>query len=110
MASTAWTAPTGQWPTLREVRQTMRDAMRSPVVLAVAIVCGTILGLGLLGSLAWLAYVQRDATTIMTLVNSILSIYTLKRVSDVDGRVRIVETQTNGHTTRLMNVALRDKE
>lgn len=101
-------APTSWWT---EVREAMRDAMRSSTpVLVTMIVCGTILGLALVGVLGWLAWAQRDASTVLGLVNLLISAFLLKRVSDVDGRVVKVETQTNGHTKRLMDAVIKDKE
>lgn len=88
----------------------MKDAMRNPGVVAVLIVCSTVLGLALLGVMGWLLYQQRDVSTLLTLVNTFVSVFLLKRMSDVDGRVGKVESQTNGHTTRLMDAALKDKE
>lgn len=93
-----------------EAKQAMRDALKSPAVFATLIVCATILGLALLGVLGWLAWAQRDASTVLGLVNLLISAFLLKRVSDVDARASRVEQQTNGHTTRLMDVALKDKE
>lgn len=93
-----------------EAREAMRDAMQSRAVAAVAIVCGTLVVLVFLGIMGWLLYTQRDATMLMTLVNTIVSVFLYKRLSDVDGRVRGVEKQTNGHTTRLMEAALKDKQ
>ena len=93
-----------------EVRAAMKDAVRSPGVLAVLIVCSTILGLALLAVLGFLAWTQRDATTILTMVNMFISVFLLKKVGDVNGRVTSIEKQTNGHTTRLMDAALSQKE
>lgn len=94
----------------KELRSGMRDALRSPGVLAVLIVCSTILGLALISGLVFLAWTQRDATTILTMVNMVMSVFLLKRVGDVNGRVTSIEKQTNGHTTRLMDAALGQKE
>lgn len=81
----------------------MKDAAKSPGVLIAIIICGTIVALALVGILGWLAWAQRDASFIMTLVNTVLAAWSLKRVSDVDGRVGRVEQQTNGHMTRMMD-------
>lgn len=80
----------------------MREALQSRAVLAVAIVCGTVVALALLLVLGWLIYAQRDATVILSLVSILLNAL-------VYGRLRKVEQQTNGHTTRLMDAALKDK-
>ena len=93
-----------------EARQAMRDALQSRGVMVTAIICGTFVALALVGVLGWLAWAQRDANYIMTLVNTVLTALLFKRVSDVDGRVKSVETNTNGHTTRLMDAALKTKE
>lgn len=93
-----------------EAKQVMRDALRSPAVVGVLIFCSTLVALALIGVLGWLAWAQRDASTVLGLVNLLISAFLLKRVSDVDARASRVETQTNGHTTRLLDVALKDKE
>lgn len=88
-----------------EIKAAMKDATKSPGVLIAIIICATIVSLSLVGILGWLAWAQRDASFIMTLVNTVLAAWSLKRVSDVDGRVGKVEQQTNGHMTRVMDAA-----
>lgn len=106
---TSWVAPVGvDW--WAEVKATMNDALKSKGVLITVVLCGTVVALALVGVLAWLAWAQRDASYIMTLVNTLLTALLFKRVSDVNGRVVSIEKHTNGHTTRLMDAALRDKE
>lgn len=92
------------------VRQAMKDALQSRAVLITVILCGTVVALALVGVLGWLAWAQRDASYIMTLVNTFLTALLFKRVSDVNGRVVTIEQQTNGHTARLMDAALKDKK
>jgi len=93
-----------------EVRQAMNDALKSKGVLVTVVICATAVTLALIGVLGWLAWAQRDANYIMTLVNTLLTALLFKRVSDVNGRVVSIERHTNGHTTRLMDAALKDKE
>lgn len=92
------------------VRQAMKEALQSRAVWITLILCGTFIALALVGVLGWLAWAQRDASYIMTLVNTFLTALLFKRVSDVNGRVVTIEQQTNGHTKRLMDAALKDKE
>lgn len=92
------------------VRQAMKDALQSRGVWITMILCGTVVALGLIGVLGWLAWAQRDASYIMTLVNTLLTALLFKRVSDVNGRVQTIEKHTNGTQTRLLDAALKDKE
>lgn len=92
-----------------EVRQAMKDALRNPWVAAVAIFAALLLSLAVVGGMVWLLWAERDARMLLDLVQVVLYVVLFKRVSDVDGRVRTVETQTNGNTRRLMDAALKDK-
>lgn len=56
-----------------EVKQAVRDALGTPWVLAVAMVCATVMGLALLGVMGWLVFYNRDATTILTMVSLFLN-------------------------------------
>lgn len=76
-------------------------------VLITLIVCGTVVALGLLGVVGWLLYQQRDAQTVLNLVNLVLTAFLFKRVGDVDTRTARVEQHVNGNTTRLMDAALK---
>lgn len=87
----------------QEARQAMKDALQSRAVVVTFVICGTVVSLALVGALAWLAWAQRDATMVLSLVSLALNAL-------VYGRLRKVEQQTNGHTTRLMDAALKDKE
>lgn len=93
-----------------EVRAAMNDALKSKGVLVTVVICGTVVALALVGVLGWLAWAQRDASYIMTLVNTFLTALLFKRVSDVNGRVVSIEKHTNGTTTRLLDATLKDKE
>lgn len=89
----------------------MRDVLqRSPAVLITVVLCGTIIALSLIGVLGWLAWAQRDASTVLGLVNLLISAFLLKRVSDVDARASRVEAQTNGQSQRLMDAVLKEKD
>src|SRR5262245_18381323 len=94
----------------RQLSTGVRDMLRTPWVLAVASTCATIVALGLLGVVGWLLYTQRDAQTILNLVNLFLTAFLFKRIGDVDARTQRVEQNTNGHTTRLLDVALKNKD
>ena len=97
---------------LTEVRAAMNDALKSKGVLVTVIICGTVVTLALVGVLGWLAWAQRDANYIMTLVNTLLTALLFKRVSDVNGRVVSIEKHTNGTTSRLLDATIgaKDKE
>ena len=89
-----------------EVKAAMNDALKSKGVLITFIICATFVAVGLIGVLAWLAWAQRDANYIMTLVNTMLTALLFKRVSDVNGRVVSIEKHTNGTTSRLLDATL----
>lgn len=101
MTAIGWHDNQESWWT--EAKASMREALQSRAVLATAIVCGTFIALALLLVLGWLIYAQRDATLILSLVSILLNAL-------VYSRLRRVEQQTNGHTTRLMDAALKDRE
>lgn len=95
-----------------EVRKMMKDAGTagpSSNVIKTLIICATIIILALFIIVGWLAYAQRDATTIVAILNLLISSFILKQIYNVDGRVRGVENQTNGNTSRLMDAALKDR-
>lgn len=94
----------------QEVREAMRDAVRTPGVLVALIVCGTVVALGLLGVLGWLLYAQRDATVILSLVNMAVSLFVWTKVHSVDRRTGQIEKQTNGTSERLLDAALNKRE
>lgn len=85
------------------------EMLKTPWVMAVLIICGTLVSLGLLGVLAWLIYSERDAQTILALVNLFITAFLWKRVGDVDTRAARVEQQTNGNTTKILDAALGTK-
>lgn len=77
-----------------------------PAVLITAIIGGTVLGLGLLAVVGWLLYSQRDAQTILNLVNLFLTAFLFKRVGDVDTRTARVEQHVNGNTTKMLDAVI----
>lgn len=79
---------------------------QKPAVLITAIVCGTVLCLGLLTVVGWLLYWQRDTSTILTLVNLFLTAFLFKRVGDVDTRAAQIERHVNGTNTKLVDAVL----
>jgi len=83
--------------------------LRHPAVFITAIMCGTVLGLGLLGVVGWLLYSGKDTAAILTLVNALVSAGIYAKLRDVDGKTTRVEQSVNGNTTRLMDAALKDK-
>jgi len=106
MASLAASNNYSPW-TWAEVRSSMRDALRSPWVVAVLILCSTVAVLAVLFVVGWLLYANRDPAVVVSLINTAINAFLLKQMATMDGRVRTVETQTNGHTTRLMEAALK---
>jgi len=89
-----------------EVRGAMKDALaQSRAVLVTLIICATLVILAVVGVLGWLAWAQRDASMVMSLVNTLVNVFVLKRLSDVNGRIWTIEQQTNGNTQRLMDAA-----
>jgi len=91
----------------QEAREAMKDAARTPGVLVALIICATIVALGLLGVLGWLLYAQRDATIILTLVNTAVTLFIWTKVHTVDRRTGQIEKQTNGTSERLLDAALK---
>lgn len=84
--------------------------LRSTGAIITLIICGTVLGLGLLFVMGWLLYTEHEVQTIVSLINLLVTAFLYKRIGDVDVRAARVEQQTNGHTARLMDAALKDKE
>lgn len=95
---------------MTEVKESMRDALRNPWVAGVALVCATVVIAGVVGVLAWLIFAQRDATMVLSFVSIMINALLYKQLADVRGTVRLVERQTNGTTTRLMDAALKDQQ
>lgn len=79
---------------------------QKPAVLITALVCGCVLGLGLLLVVGWLLYSQRDAQTVLNLVNLFLTAFLFKRIGDVDTRTARVEQHVNGNTSKLMDAVI----
>jgi hypothetical protein len=84
----------------------MKAIMSKPSVLITAIICGCVLGLGLLFVVGWLIYANRDTQTILTLVSLFLTAFLYKRVGDVDTRTARVEQNVNGNTSKLMDAVI----
>lgn len=84
--------------------------LKTPAVAVAAIIAGTVLGLGLLGVVGWLLFADKDTAAILTLVNTILASASLAKTYAVASKADRIADQTNGHTTRLMDAALKDKE
>ena len=80
--------------------------LKHPGVMVAAIICGTILGLGLIGVLGLLLWAGKDTAALLTLVNALVSAMIYAKVRNVDARATRIEAQTNGATTRLMDHAL----
>ena len=77
--------------------------LKHPAVAVAALLCGTVVALAVLGIAGWLLYAGKDAVAIFTFVNGILGAWILVKL-------RGVEKNTNGTNTRLLDVALKDKE
>jgi hypothetical protein len=84
----------------------MKAFTQNPAVLITAVICGCVLGLGLLFVVGWLLYTQRDAQTVLNLVNLFLTAFLFKRIGDVDTRTARVEQHVNGNTTKMLDAVI----
>lgn len=82
-------------------------------VLMTLIITGGLVVLGLVGTLAFLAAKSADATTILSLVSTLLGAFTLARTYALSGQqstlkatVDQVKDQTNGTNARLIDHAI----
>jgi len=79
-------------------REELGNMLRNPWVACVAMVCATLIILGAVGGIVFLAYNGRGTEAIGALVLGVLGL--------VLGRIRAVQQQTNGHMTRVLDAAL----
>ncbi len=87
-------------------REEVSRLMKSPAVAVTLIIVGGVLGLGLLGVFGFLVYVQRDTSSILNLVNLLLTSGALAKVYSVSAKTDRIEKNTNGAQTRLLDHAL----
>ena len=84
----------------------MKAVAQTPAVLITTIICASLLGMGLLFVVGWLLYTQRDAQTVLNLVNLFLTAFLFKRIGDVDTRTARVEQHVNGNTTKMLDAVI----
>lgn len=82
-----------------------REMLRSPAVLIVMIICSTVLTLGLLGAIVWLTATEHGTEAIFTLI----TLFAVPVLGAMWANLTTMNQRLNGHTTRLMDAALKDK-
>ena len=80
--------------------------LRTPAVFVTAIICGTLLGGGVLFVIYQLLEHGKDANQITSFINTLVSVVIYAKLRSVDGRVVKVEAQTDGTQSRLLDHAL----
>lgn len=77
-----------------------------PRVLITAIISGTFLLFALISTLAFLAYKNADASTILSLVSTLVATATLIMQAITRTKVQQIQEQTNGTQTKLINASI----
>lgn len=75
-------------------------------VLITAILSGAVVVIALVVGLVFLAYHHGDASTVLSLVASIVSIINLAQVNALRSVISQLRDQTNGNTTKLIEAAI----
>lgn len=75
-------------------------------VLITAIISGSLVLISLVLGLVFLAHTHGDASTVLSLVASIVSIINLAQVNALKSVINQLREQTNGNTTKLIDAAI----
>lgn len=80
----------------------LREMIRTPAVLITVIICSTVLAISIVGVVAWLSYASKESTAVLL----VIAAFVVPVLGAIYARLTVVDRQTNGHTTRLMDAVI----